>query len=91
MTNLSPNPNNNKPYPKLTVSILGYRNNLMQIMVNSLIPHLAKLPDWELMILNHSGTQQEGMNRLATMWNGEFLLFCAEDWFFLPMAPQHAD
>jgi len=88
---MNSSPKNNKPYPKLTVSILGYRPDLLQITVNSLIPHLSKIPDWDMVILNHSGTQQEGMNKLVEMWDGEFLLHCQDDWFFFPQPDCKSD
>lgn len=88
---MNSSPKNNKPYPKLTVSILSYRPDLLQITVNSLIPHLSKIPDWDMVILNHSGDQQEGMNKLAEMWDGEFLLHCQDDWFFFPQPDLRSD
>ncbi len=72
--------------PLLSIIILSSnRLDLLQTCVQSLLSHLETYPHWELIIYNHSASQEDGIMHLASSIKGEYVFTCEDDWFFLPM------
>lgn len=67
----------------LTIAILSSnRFDLLQATINSLI-NTVTYPYWQLVVLNHNGTIGQGWNKLIDSVDGEYVLMCQDDWFFI--------
>lgn len=76
--------------PLLSVIVLSCnRLDLLWICLNSLFYHLETYPDFELIVLNHSATQEEGLFHLLKSVQGEYIMTVEDDWMFLPGGVQN--
>ena len=76
--------------PLLSVSLYGYRADLMQETIRSLLPHLTYL-HWEMIAYMHEGTQEEAMSHIISTVTGKYILHCQDDWYFYPPSPKFPD
>ena len=68
---------------KLSICILSHhRRDLLQAVIASLL-HTVTVEDFELNILEHSGSVGTGWNNLVYQASGEYLLMTQDDWFFI--------
>lgn len=67
----------------LTIAILSSnRKDLLQATINSLLNTIT-YPHWELVVYNHDGSIGQGWNSLYKRMQGEYVLMCQDDWFFM--------
>ena len=67
----------------LTILILSSnRLDLLRATINSLTETMT-YPHWEMIVYNHDGTIGEGWNELIKKINGDYVLSCQDDWYFI--------
>lgn len=72
--------------PLLSIIVLSSnRLDLLWICLNSLFYHLDTYLHWELHVLNHSASQEEGLFHLLDGVKGEYIMTVEDDWYFFPM------
>ena len=67
----------------LTILILSSnRYDLLGATINSLLNTIT-YPYWEMIIYNHDESIGKGWNQLRQRINGEYVLWCQDDWYFI--------
>jgi len=73
-----------KKEPKL-LSIIILSSNRFDLLQNTILSLLNTVtyPHFEFIIYNHNAGQTEGWIKLIKMVQGEYVLNCEDDWFFI--------
>ena len=67
----------------LTILILSSnRYDLLEATIHSFLNTIT-YPYWEMVIYNHDESIGKGWNELAKRINGEYVLWCQDDWYFI--------
>lgn len=69
----------------LSIAILSNddeRLDLLEATIHSLLSTI-KYPRYEIIIYKHEGTIGEGWNYLTDRVNGDYVLMCQDDWYFI--------